>query len=350
MSVGPIWVTGAAGFLGQYVLQALKQRFGMDVTILGIGRGLTSEMIKPFGQLTAGESDSLTPAGLDRLRAASGRPEVVLHLAAGASVGRSFAAADQDFRNTVSGSATLYHWLGRYAPDARVVLASSAAVYGSGHPAAITETAATNPDSPYGWHKKVAEDLARCERQVSGLRVLPARIFSVYGMGLRKQLFWDLALKAAGVSPVIKLMGTGAEQRDWCTVEDAARILVDLAFCGAAFENPIYPVNIGSGRAVTVGEASRRFLECLAKGNATRVRIQFSGLRPAGDPASLVSNPTRLAELGIAKPRAFPARLQHCADWYRKELRIDENRVYPSAGTQVAWRPKLPVQSGFNIS
>ncbi len=350
MSIGPIWVTGAAGFLGQYVLQALVQRFGRGVKILGIGRGLTSEMVKPFGPISSVEPDSLTSAGFDRLRTASGPPEVVLHLAAGASVRRSFAAADQDFRNTVSGSAALYHWLGRHAPDARVVLASSAAVYGSGHPGPISETAERHPSSPYGWHKKMVEDLAMCERQVSGLRVLPARIFSVYGVGLRKQLFWDLALKSAGTSPSVKLMGTGAEQRDWCLVEDVAQTLVDLAFCEIAFENPIGPVNIGSGRAVTVGEASRRFLECLTCSKPTRARIQFSGLRPAGDPASLVSDPTRLEVLGLTKPRPFPAGLQRCADWYRKELRIEKNCVYPAVGAQMAGRPELPVQSGISLS
>jgi UDP-glucose 4-epimerase len=349
MSIGPIWVTGAAGFLGQYVLQALVQRFGQGVKILGIGRGLTSEMVKPFGPLSAVEPDSLTSAGFDRLRTVSGPTEVVLHLAAGASVGRSFAAADQDFRNTVSGSAALYHWLGRHAPDARVVLASSAAVYGSGHPGPIRETAERHPSSPYGWHKKIVEDLGLCEQQVSGLRVLPARIFSVYGVGLRKQLFWDLALKSAAPSPFVKLMGTGAEQRDWCPVEDVAQTLVDLAFCEVAFENPICPVNIGSGRAVTVGEAARRFLECMTRGKTTNASLRFSGLRPAGDPASLVSEPTRLAELGLAKPRPFPARVQECGDWYRKELRIDENCVYPAVGAQMAGRPELPIQSGVSI-
>jgi nucleoside-diphosphate-sugar epimerase len=132
-SSGPdrLWITGVAGFIGRAVLMEARRQ-PRQLHISGIGRGLESSNSLFRTALDVALPGTISPITLNRLAASSGPPTHVIHLAAGASVGQSFDGPGQDFQKTVDGSACLFHWLGRHAPHARVVLASSAAVYGAG--------------------------------------------------------------------------------------------------------------------------------------------------------------------------------------------------------------------------
>ena len=94
---------------------------------------------------------------LDLLMAAQGTPDVVYHLAGGSSVGASLQAPSEDFRRTTISTALLLEWLRTKAPQAKLVCASSAAVYGDTGGLPATETYAPLPVSPYGHHKLMME-------------------------------------------------------------------------------------------------------------------------------------------------------------------------------------------------
>lgn len=350
-SSGPdrLWITGVAGFIGRAVLMEAR-RHPRQLHISGIGRGLESSNSLFRTALDVALPGSISPITLNRLAASSGPPTHVIHLAAGASVGQSFDGPGQDFQKTVDGSACLFHWLGRHAPHARVVLASSAAVYGAGLEGPIAEDCPCKPTSPYGWHKKIVEDLGQCETQTSGLRVLPARIFSAYGQRLRKQLFWDITQKLFENSETVRLMGSGEEVRDWCHVTDVARTLIGLARSTKAFDSPMRPVNIASGHGVSVASAVRAFCAAFVPPDARMPRLCFSHERRVGDPSSLIGATKRLCDLEMSPARPFPADLKDTATWCRKEIQIDPCRFYPAFREQVDGRANLPVQSGFQLS
>lgn len=101
----------------------------------------------------------------------------------------SFANPLENFSRTVSTSARLLDWLRVAAPEARVVAASNAAVYGAQYDGPIEEDFATHPFSPYGHHKLMMEQLCREYADTFRLRCTIVRLFSVYGPWLRKQLF-----------------------------------------------------------------------------------------------------------------------------------------------------------------
>ncbi len=343
-----VWVTGAAGFLGQAVCREIQRSHPAD-RLVRLGRGLPHD--SGAGPGSRGASGPFTTAGFDAaLRSTGAGPDIVFHLAAGASVGQSLADPRKDFRDTVDGASAFLRWLGQNAPEAKVVLASSAAVYGANHGPGLREDAARCPTSPYGWHKSMVEDLARSEAQISGLRCLAVRIFSVYGAGLQKQLFWDLARKVAAGDPQIALMGTGAELRDWCHVDEVARVLVALAHQPALFTAPMRPVNLGSGRGVTVGEAVRTFLKHWAPDLGFKPALRFSGLRAPGDPASLVADITRLQSTGLRAPHPFPFRFDETVAWYRRLHHVPPYRIHLAARTPLVGRARLPVQSGQRLS
>jgi UDP-glucose 4-epimerase len=229
---------------------------------------------------------------LSTLVARFGRPDVVMHLAGGSSVLPSIVAPAEDFARTVATSVRLLDWVRLDLPEAAVVLASSAAVYGNAHSGPIPEHAPRAPLSPYGYHKAMMEQVGECWASSFGLRVATVRLFSVYGPQLRKQLIWELCLQLARGVEVITLGGTGHETRDWVHIEDAAAILIGAADHAA----PTAPVFNGcTGHGVTVAEAAR----LVAKGFEQEVEFRFTGDRRAGDPVHLVGRPERAAATGL---------------------------------------------------
>ena len=81
--------------------------------------------------------------------------------------------------------------------------------------------------SPYGQHKLMMEQMCRSYAVTFGIRSTVARLFSVYGPYLRKQLLWDLCSRLRSGEQTLVLGGTGAEMRDWTDVRDVARFLVN---------------------------------------------------------------------------------------------------------------------------
>ncbi len=344
-----LWITGVAGFIGRAVLAEARRR-SSHLHISGIGRGLGTLDGSLKTALDVGMPGTMSSDKLDQLASLAGAPTRVIHLAASSSVGRSFEGPGEDFQRTVDGSACLFHWLGRHAPQARVVLASSAAVYGAGCEGAIPEDSQCAPTSPYGWHKKIVEDLGECETQTSGLRVLPARIFSAYGPGLRKQLFWDVAEKLSENVEFVRLMGTGEEVRDWCYVNDVAKVLIELVESAQAFNTPMRAVNISSGRGISVETAVRDFCAAFLGQQRRLPKLCFSHEQRVGDPKSLVGATQRLDELGLVSPRTFPAELRNTAAWCRKEVQYDTCRVHPSLRYHLDGRPNISFQSCIQFS
>ena len=111
----------------------------------------------------------------------------------------------------------------------RLIVASSAAVYGADHGGPIAENAGLVPMSPYGQHKLMMEQLCRSYATTFGIRSTVARLFSVYGPRLRKQLLWDICSRLQQDGRTLDLGGTGAEVRDWTDVRDVARLLACIA-------------------------------------------------------------------------------------------------------------------------
>ena len=84
----------------------------------------------------------------------------------------------------------------------RFINLSSAAVYGNPEQLPVSETALPNPLSPYGLHKLQSEQICREFYEFHHIKTCSLRIFSVYGPGQQKQLFWDLLKKANSGKPI----------------------------------------------------------------------------------------------------------------------------------------------------
>jgi UDP-glucose 4-epimerase len=180
-----------------------------------------------------------------------------------------------------------------HSPQSRLIAASSAAVYGSGHSGPISEDAALTPMSPYGQHKLMMEQLCRSYAMSYGIGSTVVRLFSVYGSGLRKQLLWDVCSRLQENNRELVLGGTGEEIRDWCDVRDVVRLLAMFAQSPQAESFRV--INGGSGQSMRVSEVASLLAE-----HWGRVGVRFSGTVRAGDPFSLLADNAALHATGFA--------------------------------------------------
>jgi dTDP-glucose 4,6-dehydratase/UDP-glucose 4-epimerase len=146
-----------------------------------------------------------------------------------------------------------------YNPDCKFINMSSAAVYGNPTELPIRENARLAPISPYGYHKLYSEQICEEFNRFWGIKTVSLRIFSAYGNGLRKQLFWDLFQKFTK-EPFIELWGTGEESRDFIHIDDIAQI-VELAMQNSTFNAQV--VNVANGEQVKISYVAKIFYELL---------------------------------------------------------------------------------------
>ena len=295
-------VTGAHGFIGRHVARHLA---AAGWVVRGIGHGdWTREQWRSWGLADWRQAD----VALDPLVTYGGDPAVIVHCAGGASVGFSVAHPYQDFVRTVTSTAAVLEYARLHATRARVILASSAGVYGEASPGPIPEAAPLLPVSPYGAHKAAAEELCRSYARSCGVPSVRVRLFSVYGAGLRKQLLWDACNKVSHGDTGFG--GTGGELRDWLYVTDAASILA-AAIPVASTDCPV--VNGGTGRAASTREILVALLDSLGVADEPR----FSGAARPGDPMSLVADAAQAYALSWRPAVAWEQGVAEYAAWYR---------------------------------
>jgi UDP-glucose 4-epimerase len=295
-------VTGAYGFVGRSVARQLAAS-GWQVIGLGHGSWVRSEW-SSWG-LSDWRPESVT---LDSLVTYAPDVRAIIHCAGGASVSYSVANPYQDFRRTVDSTAAVLEFARLYAKGARVVVASSAGVYGEVASSPIVETAVCAPVSPYGMHKRISEELCASYGTVHGVSSAVVRLFSVYGPGLRKQLLWDACTRLARDEN--RFFGTGREVRDWLHVRDAAS-LIAAAIDAAEPAVPIFNGGTGFGTAVET------ILAALFAALGRSDRPQFSREARAGDPSTLVADTTRAAALGWRPATTWRDGIEEYAAWYR---------------------------------
>ena len=312
-----ILITGAHGFIGKHLSRVFSES---KHRVCGLGHGIWPEAEAARWGMSHWLNGDITPGNLRQLRDSVGMPDVVYHLAGGSSVGAAVANPREDFFRTVATTTELLDWLRLDAPQARLVAISSAAVYGAGHTGPMSEQARLNPFSPYGHHKRLMEELCRSYAASYGQRATVARLFSVYGPGLKKQLLWDLCSRLANGASPLSLGGSGEELRDWTDVRDVVRALALLADT-ATSEVPVF--NVGTGVATPVNRVAGMLSQAWAEGGPV-APLAFSGASRAGDPFSLVADPARLAAMGFVWQRPLEQGVADYVRWFRSSTRQED--------------------------
>jgi nucleoside-diphosphate-sugar epimerase len=250
-------VTGAAGFIGSHLSEALLEE-GWLVTGIDHLRGHPAEVTAR--NLETLRSDprfllvraDLATAELDSLLYGA---DTVFHVAARPGVRSSWGAEFAEYADSnVLGTHRLMDAAGR-AGVRRVVVSSSSSVYGGAEDGATPETRLPTPLSPYGATKLLTEQLglAHARRPGSCLSVVALRYFTVYGPRQRGDMAIARMIDSALAGNLVTVYGDGLQRRDFTYVSDVVR----ANLLAAEVDTQAAAVNVGTGRTVTVLELIR---------------------------------------------------------------------------------------------
>jgi UDP-glucose 4-epimerase len=237
-------VTGGAGFIGSHLVDAMLERGDTVAVVDDLSTG-RREQIPDGVRLHVLDIAEIAWVMADE------RPDVVFHLAAQVDVRHSVSDPARDARVNVAGTATVLE-AARRAGVRRVVLASTAGVYGDAAPTPTPESTPLAPFSPYCAGKAAAESYLALYARLHGLSTLSLRFGNVYGP--RQSPHGEAGVVAifagaAAAGRQVTVYGDGGQTRDYVYVGDVAR-----AFLAAADSDATGVLNIGTGRETSVLE------------------------------------------------------------------------------------------------
>lgn len=296
-------VTGGAGLVGSHLVESLVS-MGAEVVVLDdLSTGRLANLSAVANSITFYEGSITDPEAVD---AAIDDCSYVFHLAANASVPRSVEEPTMDFKTNARGTQVLLNAARDYTLD-RIVIASSAAVYGEPEETPINESHPLAPVSPYGASKLAAEQLGLAYNETYDIPVTVARIFNSYGPRQSRYVMYDFLEKLTENPEKLEVLGSGKQTRQYCYVDDTVRALVLL---GEAGDDEVY--NLAGDSRITIRELAEMMVDYVAPG----AEIEYGHETWKGDITTLAAEMTKLSELGFETTVSLEDGLQRLIRWY----------------------------------
>jgi dTDP-glucose 4,6-dehydratase/UDP-glucose 4-epimerase len=236
--------------------------------------------------------------------------DICINCSGSASVPESFVHTQRDFQLNTANVFLILDAIRKVSPFCRFINISSAAVYGNPNKLPISEKSSLAPLSPYAYHKLQSELLCEEFNRLHGISTCSLRVFSAYGNGLAKQLFWDVWNKIRRKNH-ISLYGTGEESRDFIHINDIARV-VELVIENGNFTASVY--NVGNGEEIFIGDVVRQFCD-FAGWSGT---VEFVQKVRTGDPVNWCADISSIKSLGFEKIVPIEQGLKNYIRWARE--------------------------------
>jgi UDP-glucose 4-epimerase len=281
-----VLITGGAGFLGSNLANRL------------VDEGHT---VLALDDLTAGDPRRLVPDVLftrgnvkdvPKLWTLLQEVDCVYHLAARVRVPESI-YYPSDYNDVNVGGTLCVMEAMRDTGVRRVVLASSAAIYGEQAHQPIGEDHTPNPNSPYGVSKIAAEYYIATLGALYGIETVSLRVFNAYGPGQDLPPSYPPVipqlLKQAQSGGSLVIFGNGTQTRDFVYVDDVVDALVLAATAGDVNRAVI---NVGSGQEVSINDLAAG----VARATGKRINILHNQAQ-SGGVSRLVANVKRAQQL-----------------------------------------------------
>jgi UDP-glucose 4-epimerase len=221
-------VTGGAGFIGSHIVHTLLEQ-GKSVRILDNFSTGKRENLENLTQQFDGDRFEVLEGDLrdaSRVEEAVRGVEVIFHEAAFVSVPQSMDEPQTCFDVNITGTSRLFD-TARAAGVRRVVVASSAAIYGESDALPLVEETLPQPLSPYAVSKRVDEMYAELFTSSFGLEALALRYFNVYGPRQRPDSMYAAAVPIFARRLLdgkhVTVFGDGGQTRDLINVHDVVR-------------------------------------------------------------------------------------------------------------------------------
>lgn len=249
-----VLVTGGAGFIGSNLVKALLQQ-GDDVVVLDNLSSGVKKNIEFYTEINFVEDDIRNASVLDKVMK---EVEVIYHLAASVGNKRSIDNPFLDADINVKGTLCILEAARKYQVR-KIVVSSSAGVFGELKTLPIKEDHAVEPRTPYASSKLYSEKISLAYADIYGMEAICLRYFNVYGLNQRFDAYGN-------VIPIfvfkmlqgeqLHIYGDGEQTRDFINVQDVVQANIK-----AANTRGISGVfNIGSGTSITINELTKNLI------------------------------------------------------------------------------------------
>jgi len=257
-----VFVTGGAGFFGATLVTSLLKK-NYQVIIFDNFSNSLEEKISPLlakgaklvqGDITDYKSIENTMDDSD----------IVIHLAASINVEDSILNPEKTYNVNVDGSINVFR--ASVANKVRkIIVASSAAVYGESKNLRVSENSSTNPISPYGKSKLNMEKYIQKFSQDNNFDCILLRFFNIYGKGQSDAYAGVITKFTKNISENKQLVifGDGSNTRDFIAIEDVIDSIHNAISNLDGKRGDCY--NIATARAVSIKELAELMLSISGK-------------------------------------------------------------------------------------
>lgn len=304
-----VLVTGGAGFIPSFVVEALVERGARVTAIDNLKFGRMQNLANVRRDVRFQKIDL---RDFVRIKNIVRGQEVIFHLGANADVPYSVEHPDYDFETNTVGT---YHILQAALKHnvQKVIFASSAAVYGEPIYVPMDEKHLLKPISPYGASKLAAESLGFAYDHTFGLQFTALRVFNTYGPRQPRYVMFDFMRKLLENPDRFEVLGTGEQVRDYCFVTDTAEAFVRAAELDVAGE----AINIAGGNPISIKDLAQKMVEDL--GFKGRTKIVYTGKSWKGDIQRLIADIGKIQKLLDFRPSvSFDEGIHALEEWYKR--------------------------------
>ena len=322
----PVLVTGGAGYIGSHAVLALRDAGWPAAVIDNLSTGFAFAVPDDVPLYEGDISDSIL---LEQIIAEQGI-KAIMHFAGSIIVPESVAKPLWYYENNTGKSRSLME-AAISAGVPHILFSSTAATYGVPDVSPVTEQTPTRPINPYGWSKLMTEQMLADSANAFDFNYCALRYFNVAGADPQARTgqstagathLIKVAVEAAlGKRDRVSIFGTdydtpdGTGVRDYIHVSDLAAAHVLALDALIAEPGRSMTMNCGYGRGFSVTEV----LDAVDRGTNQTITRRLEPRR-AGDPAELVSDPSRIRETLPWQPRHADLEqiIAHALQWERK--------------------------------
>jgi UDP-glucose 4-epimerase len=303
-------VTGGAGFIGSNIVRQLLHD-GHEVAVLDDLSSGYAQNLAPFPQVRFVQGDVRDPAAVAEAIAGA---EVVFHLAASVGNKRSIDSPLEDAGINLLGTLQVLE-AARAAGVRKIVVSSSAGIFGELKTLPIREDHPLEPETPYGVSKLAEEKVCLAYAKLYDLEAVALRYFNVYGPNQRFDAYGN-------VIPIfafqmlrgerITIFGDGEQTRDFVNVAD----VVQANLKAAAAVGVSGAFNLGSGTRISINH----LVDLLKQVSGLEPAVVHGAQRPGDVRDSLADISAAGERLGYAPTVDMEAGLAEYMQWARTEV------------------------------
>lgn len=294
-----ILITGVFGFVAQNIFLHLKKKY----KVVGIGRKNADCKIRNNKQII---NQKITKLSLINLNF---EPDIIIHCAGSGSVIKSIENKKLDYDKNVVTTKEIAKFIEHLKNKPKVVMFSSAAVYGN---YCLKIKKKLKPISPYGKNKLLAEKILQKKSKKSKFQLMILRFYSIYGVGLKKQLIWDACKKINDKEN--NFFGSGDEIRSWINIKDVV-----------SFIEFLIKKNINKNKILDISSNDIIKNKILLKKLFNLLNFNeypnFNKLHKKGDPIKQIFNNKKLKNFAWSPKISLFEGLTEYVIWFKKNLK-----------------------------